>query len=722
MYSTIYKSGKAAVFLLLALVLASCGGGGSGDGGFTNPGDVLDLEWSTADGTNQVDWFFVSSEPELQDCGAADFGLNPVKELTLQVFDQEGQFFAAEEIAVSLSRTTGNGGGSMCVPIPEGVTPEEGVNDCGGNGLFGPFSRFIFENSNGIEKVFFFAGANANGTVELEATTEDPASGQQVSERFTMNIVPTEPTFPIATPITSMSFTGPFVNAVLAGQNTLGLQEGENILQDGTYLRLLSVIASDENGNPPSGCANNNVDFFLIDGPLTGYPAQGPGGFAVAGADGNPEEGGVTFTVPSVPGGGFVGPVVNSPIVRPLNDRLVLDGRQQQNPGGSPAPNNRIFSGIWRIEQVLNDNGLTIEQRVDPENGRSTPPFPQNPAQADTGSTVPYIIGSALNGNVFSTGVFNETGVANTVLTYPVWRLGQTAVLAACTHFQQDLNEDGAITDPRIDRRICSVLNTCDANGANCNSVYLPVTTGTDISLTVAPTELGANTVTPISLCLRDRNFAPIPAALIDYDISGALGSASVTINDNDALSGILQTEGDGCVTAIVASSGQAPGTEPIPITFTAGGVAEPVVLNINGPGTGKLSATISCGGEFCIQKQQVSANGCQLEPVPPGPISCTVDLLLTDDRGGVIPDIPITHTSDQILLGITYNPALGNFGITDENGENGVSVTANTDALPTITFEAGTATVDASLVLPDCAPPTLPDPLPDICNTETEQ
>ena len=205
---------------------------------------------------------------------------------------------------------------------------------------------------------------------------------------------------------------------------------------------------------------------------------------------------------------------------------------------------------------------------------------------------------------------------------------------------------------------------------------------------------------------------------MIEYDI-GAKGPAIVTIDGSEAVAGTLQTGGDGCVTFIVESSGQAPGTEPIPITFTADNVLEPVIVNINGPGTGKLSATVSCGGQFCIEKEELSANQCQLVPVAPGPISCTVDLLLTDDRGSPIADIPITHSSDQILLGITYNPASGSFGITDENGGNIVSVTANSDALPTITFEAGTATVDASLVLPDCAPPALPDPPPPQCETD---
>ena len=734
MNSAIHKSLKASTFILATWLLASCGGGGSDSGGFTNPADVLDMEWTSSDGTNQMDWFFASPEPQLQDCGDGDFGLNTVKELTLQVFDQQGQFFPAESISVSVSRKTGAGDGFICVPIPEGEAPEPGVTDCGGNGLFGPFSRFVFEESNGIERVFFFSGVNAAGTVELEATVQDPASNQLVSERYTIEILPTEPQFPVAQiPITSLTFTGPFVNAVIEGRNTLGLQAGENILQDGSYQRLISVIATDEDGNPPPGeCANNDIDFFLVDGPLQGFPGQGPGAFFIAGPDGNPEEGGFTFSVPPNPGGGFLGPVIDSPVVRPLNDRLILDGRQDQNPGGVPLPNNRIFTGIWRIEQVLSDNSLAIEQRFD-RSGRATPPFPQNPAQADTGPTVPYIIGSALNGNVLSRGVIlpcqdeegnvipcppagslNVFGVANTVLTYPVWRLGQTAIVVACTHFQQDLNEDGAITDPTVDRRICTVLNTCDANGANCNSVYLPVTDGTDITLTASPTVLGPNTSTPLTLCLRDRNFAPIQATAISYDIDSFLGSASVTIDGSSALSGTLQTGADGCVSVVVESTGQLPGTDPIPISFDADGVAEPVVVEIVGPGGGTISALFGCDA-FCVDQDPDTPNVAGIGGVLiGGTVNCTVDLLLTDDRGGPIPDVPLSHTSDN-PANVVYSPPSGNFGITDENGANFVTVSANSAALPTVTFVAGSASVDVPLTLPDCAegePPEPPEPV----------
>lgn len=685
--SKLYKT--SALCLGLAVLLSGCGGGDSGRGGFTNPEDVISVSIRTADSDNQLD----------ANLGLGDCGLQTSTTVLVELFDQEGQFFPAPSVTVDV--VPGSATGVLCTPVPAGQEDDDPLA-CGG--LLGPFSRASFEMSSGIERMVFLSGGSP-GTVSLVASAADPNSNQLVSKRLDLNVVET---IPIGPPVTSMAFTGPFVNAVLAGENTLGLQAGENILQDGSYQRLVSIVATDENGNPPV-CTGRLFDFFAIDGPLVGYPASGPGSFAIAGPNGNPEEGGVTFRVPAGTGG-FNGAVLNGPRVRPLNDRLVLDGRQEKNPGGAPQPNNRIFSGIWRVESVLTNDALTVEQDLGAAE-RATPPFPFNPANADTGFTVPYLIGSALRANVLSGGsAANEFGVANTVLTYPVYRLGQTAALVACTRFLQDLSDDGRLTLGSGDRKVCTVLNTCDANGADCNSVFLPVTNGTDIVLTASPTVLDANASTPLTLCLRDPNFAPLPATEITYNFESGLGTATVTIDGDDAPSGVLTTGAGGCVTVTVEASGQAPGTEPIPITFEADGVAEPVVVEIPSPGAGNLLATLDCGGQVCVDRTDDEGN-----PITnPAPLSCTVGLLLTDDRGGPIPDIPITHSSSAPLLSYAYNPPFGDFGITDENGGNTFSATANTVGdPPTITFAAGAASTAVALALPDCIegePPVLPE------------
>lgn len=685
--STKHKLG--ALLLGLALVLTGCGGS-SDRGGFSNPIDIVAVQVRTADGSNRMD----------ANLGLEDCGLETRKTIIVELFDQEGQLFPAELVSVDV--VPGTADGAICTPIPVGEEDDDPVA-CGP--LLGPFSRATFEASSGIQTMEFISAGSA-GTVQLVASAQDPNSGQQVSGTLELEVVQT---IPIGPAVTSMTFTGPFVNAVLEGANALGLQLGEDLLlQDGSYQRLISVVMNDENGNPPV-CTGRLVNFFLVDGPLVGYPAQGPGTFAIAGPDGNPEEGGVTFTVPNGTGG-FDGSIINGPAVRPLNDRLILDGRQEKNPGASPQPNNRIFTGIWRVESVLGDDTLTIEQNV-VNPARGTPPFPFNPALTDSGFSVPYLIGSALNGNVLRTGVAASSdavgaGVANTILTYPVSRVGQTAALMACTVFPQDLDEDGRITLGSADRKTCAILNTCNASGENCGSVYLPATDGSDIILTADPTVLSANSTSDVTLCLSDRNLTPLPGTPIFYNFEGNLGSASITVNGNPASSGAVVTGGNGCAVATVASSGQAPGSESIFVTFDAdnSNPEEAVTVEIRGPGAGNLLASLDCGGAVCIDQDPENLNVGGVTGVPAGgDLSCTIDLLLLDDRGGVISDIVVTHTSDQQLNSISYDPAFGNFGITGTDGAVAASVSANTLALPTISFAAGAATNDVSLALPDC-------------------
>jgi hypothetical protein len=642
------------VLALVSLLLVGCGGGSGG--GFQDEDNVLRVQIYPVDGGYEMPW-----NPTL-----APFDTRQpfTKNIRVEVRDHRNQLFPAEAITVDIAPSGEHG--NLFTPIPPGDDLEDA----------GPFSRAVLEDTSGLAELFFVSN-NKPGTVTLTASVLDPASERLVSATLTLNVVGQ------TLPVTSLTFTGPFINAVRAGLMATAITPGEAILQDGSYQRVVSAIATDENGNPP--LIGTPIDFYLVDGPLVGYPAQGSGNFAISGNDGNPEEGGIIFRVPPVPGGGFAGPIINGPAVRPLNDRLVLDGRQEQNPGAAPNPNNRIFTGLWRIELVLDDNTLTIEQDPAVVNPRRFPSFPLNPANADTGPTVPYIIGSAQHGTILRTASTNDTGVASTLLTYPVFRLGQTAVLLACTR-PQDLGAD----DPRFnDRRVCGILNTCDVNGENCNSVYLPISDGTNVLLTASPTELGPNTTTPLTLCLRDENFTPIPGGQIRYNVDSFLGSAKVFIRtdpnevaglDIDGtpsdLAGALPTGGDGCVTAFVRSTGQAPGTDPIKITFNSDGVAEAVEVEIQSPGAGNLSSSLNCTVAQCDATSR-----------------CTVDLLLTDDRGGRISGVLVTASGD----GAEVSFPGGGSGTTDENGQVVATVTYQTGA-PSVEFYAGSATEDVQM------------------------
>ena len=597
--------------LLLSLLLASCGGGGGGDDdGFTGRSLI----------TVQV-----STDKTSLPVNLAGEGPNPNRPYTATItarVEQDSKLF------------------------PTTITISDSSADAGLGSLFNldnttqGFQRIVLENTDGIGQVFFHAGTKA-GTVTITASAQDPNTGQTVSDSVNITIVQEE------RPAKSISFTGPYVNAVLAGESRFG----DPALQNGAYSRAISVVVTDANGNPTN--PNTRINFFLIDAPLTGYPTN-PGAFYIAGDNGNPVEGGYQF---SAVGGDFLNKSVRA------SDRLVLDGRTTAE---RPTPDNNFLTGVRVINSVVNATALTINPKGAPFN-----------TGADNGASVPYLIGRAENAAILSPAYTNLTGVADTLLTYPASRVGQTAVLVACTE----------------DYSVCGILNTCAATGTGCQSVYLDVTNGSDRTLTVSTTSLGPNRSTDVRMCLRDVNFTPLPATEIRYTI-GSVGGATVSVNgvkNPPTNKGAFLTGSDGCAVATIASSGQIPGSSPITLDFTSDFVAAPATITIASPGAGHLEGLFQC--EFTPDK---------------GTGLCKGTLRLTDDEGapmqGILIGVGDFKAAGSFVL--TFNPAGDNpnFGKTDDQGQ--VQVTLELQApgdytFPFQTASGGTATYTLTVTVP---------------------
>ncbi len=595
--------------LLLSVLLASCGGGGGGDdGGFTPEKINVTI---TADKTSLP-------------VNLSGAGPNPAQPYTSTItarVTQSGKLLPTT-ITVSLSGDAALGALFNLDDLQKG------------------FQRIVLEETDGIGQVYFHASTTP-GTATITASAQDPNTKQTISASTTITVVQEE------RPAKTLSFTGPYVNAVLAGESRFG----DPPLQNGTYSRAISVVVSDANGNPTN--PNTRINFFLVDAPITGYPAN-PGSFYIAGDNGDPAEGQYRF---SAAGGDFL-----NKSVRP-SARLVLDGRPTAD---RPTPDNRFLTGVRVIDSVLNATTLTINPQGQPFN-----PGPNN------GATVPYIIGHAENAAILSPAFTNLGGVADTILTYPASRVGQTAVLVACTE----------------DYSACGILNTCDARGAACKSVYLDVTNGSNRTLTVSTTSLGPNRSTDVRMCLRDVNFTPLPATEIRYTI-GSVGAATVSVNgvpNPPTNKGAFLTGGDGCAVAKIASSGQIPGSPPITLSFTSDFVAAPATLTIASPGAGKLEGLFQC--EF---KPDLGTGLCQ------------GTLRLTDDEGAPMAGVLI-NVGTVVAPGpfeLTFNPAgdTPNFGKTDDQGE--VQVTVDLQApgeytFPFQTASGGTAQYTLNVVVP---------------------
>ncbi len=602
--------------LLLSILLASCGGGGGGnDDGFTGQ-KLIDVQ--------------VSADKTSLPVNLAGAGPNPALPYTTTItvrVQQDSKLF------------------------PTTITVSDSSADAGLGSLFNldnltqGFQRIVLADTNGIGQVYFHAGTKP-GTVTITASAQDPNTKQTVSDSVTITIVAEE------RPAKTLSFTGPYVNAVLAGETRFGTAT----LQNGAYSRAISVVVSDANGNPTN--PNTKINFFLVDAPITGYPAN-PGAFFIAGGNGDPVESGYQF---SAVGGDFLNKAVRRA------DRLVLDGRPTPD---RPTPNNLFLTGVRVIENVASATTLNIQRP-----GKAFNVGPNN------GATVPYIIGHAENGAILSPAFTDLSGVANTILTYPAIRVGQTAVLVACVE----------------DYSACGILNTCAATGAGCKSVYLDVTNGSDRTLTVSTTSLGPNRSTNVQMCLRDKNFTPLPATEIRYNI-GSAGPATVTVNGVAGNKGAFFTGGDGCTVATIASSGQIPGSLPITLNFTSDFVATPATITIRSPGAGKLDGLFSCTFDF----EKATAK-------------CTGTLRLTDDEGSPMPDvlIGVGNINAAGLFKLTFDPAQGTcpndcLGKTDDQGQ--VRVTLELDGpgdytFPFQTASGGTAKYTLNVTVP--APGTL--------------
>jgi hypothetical protein len=599
--------------LLLGLFLASCGGGGGGDdGGFT---------------PERIDVTITANKASVP-ANLIGVGPNPNQPYTSTI----------------TARVTKSGSS-----LPTTITITDSSADAGLGNLFKlddstqGFQQIVLEGT-AIGQVYFLAGSRS-GTATITASAQDPSTNQTVSASVNITVVGE------ARPAASLAFTGPYVDAVLAGESRFG----EPPLQNGSYSRVISVVATDANGNPVN--PNTQINFFLIDGPITDYPNT-PGRFFIAGANGNPLEGGYVF---DAVGGQFI-----TRGVRPF-DRLVLDGNPRSN---NPLPDNMFLTGVRTVETVSGQNSLLIQRQGRPFNSGS-----------DNGNTVPYVIGRALNAAILSPSFTNTEGVADTVLTYPVFRLGQTAILAACTE----------------DSSVCTVLNTCDERGTNCKSVYLGATNGTDWILKASATELQPNSTTPVRLCLQDQNLIPLPATQIRYDV-GASGVAVVKINNIGGNQGTILTGADGCATAIVAVTGQPLGSADIVINFTADNVAAPVPVTIKGPGAGKLDGIATC---------DITPPTGNTDEGTPSSAICVVNMTLVDDNFVPQPGVLITLGQGTVPAGgsftVEFDPAEGAYGITDDEGSVVATVglqAGQAGGAFTITFRVLTGTASFSFTV----------------------
>ncbi|GAB5450746.1 MAG: hypothetical protein Hals2KO_10740 [Halioglobus sp.] len=395
---------------------------------------------------------------------------------------------------------------------------------------------------NGEAFLYFVSGAlSGEATLRVAALAE---GGRSEETSTTIRVLST------AGPAAALEFTGPFIEAIRTNRVEFGLAPGETFdFQNGTYSRVVSVTATDANGNPVA--TNTPIIFRLIDAPLAGYPESGSGSFIITGFNGDAVEGNFGF---GANGGSF------SALGARLGDRLVLD----------PDPDGRSFyhEGIRTIAELPPAQPDVLVIATDGE------PFRVG---EDQGDTVPYTIGRARIGSIQSLAFTDADGVASTLLTYPYSNLGRTAILVAQT-------EDYSVS------RVFNPGGTVYAG--SLEEVGLTLSASTDI----LQSNVDNGTVT---LCVRDGNQVPLPAYPVQFNTGDTQG-ASVDVS-GQGTSGSLITGGGGCVTAVVNVENQFPGSEPIELTFAISSIGSEdpeqvrAVVTLLAPDSGNLIGTLNC-------------------------------------------------------------------------------------------------------------------------------
>lgn len=407
----------------------------------------------------------------------------------------------------------------------------------GSNGQMGTSVTSQTTGSSGLAQITVFAGTQSgNLTIRLTADGADNNVDNGIQQPVTKDI-----TVPISDGrVASLSFGGPYINAIKNNQTSVALASGSNVDQ-GTYSRAISVVVQDANGNP---VPNALIRFGLIDSPLTAgsYPSAGfsplpPSGtttspiFAIQGTKGNPVEGGNQFDEQD-------GVNLVTSGVRPL-DRLIL--------APSPQRTERDLLGSRIIENLLpgSTTALTTTTNF---------PYPVTPGFVD-GYNIPWVIGRAQYGNIGTTATTDANGVATTFITYPVSRLGQPAILTA---------------------------EASNGVSALFGAYYVGVAGGT---LTSSVTTVPAGATTQVKMCATDANNVPLPNTAITAGLTNG-----VTISG-----GSLTTGSDGCATFTLDTTGVPAGTAQFDIPFTVGsGTNQSVKITVQAPAAAAAPASIA--------------------------------------------------------------------------------------------------------------------------------
>ncbi len=226
-----------------------------------------------------------------------------------------------------------------------------------------------------------------------------------------------------------ITFTGDFAQAAVAGKNYLDLdKEGKPLPGTGiaTYERTVSVRLTDLIGRPAG--SGDKVNFYLVDGPLVGFPENGRGEFIIQGGQGNVQSSSNVF-LSTDPASSF--PVTGPNQILPNLCHLVY-GYGLATTGTAIIADSSYAPYERGIRQITSRPSIPLLiSELDPVRVNVDRQF--NPL-VETNFTVPWAVGcggtvGALSNN--GSAVVDSEGYAHLRLSYPINQIGRRFVLVA---------------------------------------------------------------------------------------------------------------------------------------------------------------------------------------------------------------------------------------------------------------------------------------------------
>ena len=299
------------------------------------------------------------------------------------------------------------------------------------------------------------------------------------------------------------------------------------------------------------------LHFGLVDWPVGAPGSANDNQFLISGYDGNPQEGGNTFTAPTghfTTAGGGAGP----------GDALIVFGQAVEG--------NVDLESAVTVQRINSATSATV-----------LPVFNQNNTtghSVDSGPVLPYLFGRARFGNITPAATTNTDGVAHASLTYTVNTVGNSVAVW--------------VQGDAVDRVSGAPRRVTDAG----TIAYPGVAPATIVAF---PNPILGDTTTDVTVCVADALGIPLRGVQIGFTFTLPAGTGTIDGNAGGTLHDLTGT--DGCATGSVETSGlpvSGAGGSSGQIVFTgAGATSDPVdiVVQISALQASPNAVNVSCSG-----------------------------------------------------------------------------------------------------------------------------